>query len=128
VHAAARGTVPDFSALRSPAYAGDGFDMCYIKDCARAIALLQLARQLSYRTYNVASGRVLTNREIATAVKRLVPDARIELPEGQNPADSGREVWLDIGRLREDTGYQPAYDTEGAVADYITWLRDGHER
>lgn len=128
VHAATRGTVPDFSALRSPAYAGDGFDMCYIKDCGRAIALLQLAQQLSYRTYNIASGRVLTNREIASAVKRLVPDARIELPEGQNPADAGQQVCLDIGRLRGDTGYQPAYDTEGAVADYITWLRDGHER
>jgi UDP-glucose 4-epimerase len=128
VRAAARGTVPDFSALRSPAYAGDGLDMCYVKDCGRAIALLQLAPQLSYRTYNIASGRVLTNREIAAAVKRLVPDARIELPEGQTPADPGQEVCLDISRLREDTGYQPAYDTEAAVADYISWLRDGHER
>ena len=39
VHAAARGTAPDFSAPRSPAYAGDGFDMCYVKDCARAAAI-----------------------------------------------------------------------------------------
>ena len=36
VHAAARGTAPDFSALRSPAYAADGFDMCYGKACGRA--------------------------------------------------------------------------------------------
>jgi UDP-glucose 4-epimerase len=55
VHAAARGTGPDFSALRRPAYAGDGFDMCYVKDCARAIALLQTAPRLRHRTYNVAS-------------------------------------------------------------------------
>ncbi len=82
------------------------------KRLRRAIALLQLAPQLSYRTYNIASGRVLTNREIAAAVKRLVPDARIELPEGQNPAGPGQAMYLDIGRLREDTGYQPAYDTE----------------
>jgi UDP-glucose 4-epimerase len=128
VHAAARGTVPDFSALRSPACADDGLDMCYVKDCGRAITQLQLAPQLSYRTYNIASGRLLTNREIAAAVKRVVPDARIELPEGQNPAGPGQEICLDISRLREDTGYQPAYDTEAAVADYITWLRDGHER
>ena len=85
-------------------------------------------RPLSYRTYNIASGTVLTNGEIATAVKRLVPDARIELPEGRNPASPGQAVYLDISRLREETGYQPAYDTDGAVADYITWLRDGHER
>jgi UDP-glucose 4-epimerase len=128
VHAASRGTVPDFSALRSRPYAGDGLDICYVKDCGRAIALLQLTPKLSYRTYNIASGTVLTYGEIATAVKRLVPDARIELPEGQNPASPGQAVYLDISRLQEETGYQPAYDTDGAVADYITWLRDGHER
>jgi UDP-glucose 4-epimerase len=128
VHAAARGTVPDFSALRSPAYAGDGFDMCYVKDCGRAIALLQLAPRLSYRTYNIASGRVLTNREVAAAVSRLVPDAHVELPEGRNPAGSGQGICLDISRLRQDTGYQPAYDTETAVADYLAWLRAGHQR
>ncbi len=133
VHAAARGTAPDFSALRSPAYADDGFDMGYVKDCARAIALLQLAPRLNHRTYNVASGRVMTNREVAAAIRRLVPHARIELPEielpeGRSPAGSGQGICLDIGRLRQDTGYQPAYDTQSAVADYIAWLRAGHQR
>jgi UDP-glucose 4-epimerase len=128
VHAAARGTTPDFSALRSPVHGDDGLDVCYVKDCARAIALLQLAPQLNHRTYNIASGRVVTNREVAAAVKELVPDARIELPEGRNPAGSGQPAWLDIARLREDTGYQPAYDTGRAVADYLAWLREGHDR
>lgn len=128
VHAAARGTAPDFSALRSPAYADDGFDMCYVKDCARAIALLQLAPRLNHRTYNVAAGQVLTNREVAAAVAAVVPDARIELPEGRSPAGSGQGICLDISRLRQDTGYQPAYDTQSAVADYLTWLRAGHPR
>jgi UDP-glucose 4-epimerase len=128
VHAAARGTVPDFSALRSPAYADDGFDRCYVKDGATAIARLQLAPRLTHRTYNIASGKVLTNREVAAAVRKLVPDARVELPEGHSPAGSGQGICLDISRLREDTGYQPAYDTERAVADYIVWLRAGHGR
>jgi UDP-glucose 4-epimerase len=128
VHAAARGTVPDFSALRSPAYADDGLDMCYVKDGAKAIALLQLAPRLRHRTYNIASGKILTNREVAAAVRRLVPEARIELPEGRSPAGSGQGIRLDISRLREDTGYQPGYDTERSAADYITWLRAGHER
>ncbi|MBO0786133.1 MAG: NAD(P)-dependent oxidoreductase [Actinobacteria bacterium] len=127
VHAAARGTAPDFSALRSPAYAGDGFDMCYVKDCARAIALLQLAPRLNHRTYNIASGRVLTNGEVAAAVARLVPGAGSGLRDGRGPG-SGSAVCLDISRLCADTGYQPAYDTEQAVADYLAWLRAGHER
>jgi UDP-glucose 4-epimerase len=128
VHAAARGVEPDFSALRSPAYAEDGIDACYAKDCGRAIALLQLAPRLSHRTYNVSAGRMLTNGEVAAAVRKVVPDARVALPEGHDPAGSGQEVYLDISRLREDTSYEPAYDTERAVADYIAWLRAGHER
>jgi UDP-glucose 4-epimerase len=128
VHAAAHGTAPDFSALRSPVYGDEGLDVCYVKDCARAIALLQLAPRLNHRTYNIASGRLVTNREVGAALKELVPDARIELPEGRSPAGSGQPVWLDIARLREDTGYQPAYDTGRAVADYLAWLREGHDR
>jgi UDP-glucose 4-epimerase len=128
VHAAARGTAPDFSALRSPVHAADGLDMCYVKDCARAIALLQLTPRLSHRTYNIAAGKVLTNREIAAAVKNLVPDAQIELPEGPAPAGPGQGICLDISRLQADTGYQPRYDTEQATADYIAWLRAGHQR
>lgn len=126
VHAAARGTAPDFSALHSPPHADDGLDMCYVKDCAKAVALLQLAPGLSHRTYNIASGRMLTNGEVAAAVRKLVPDARIELPEGRSAQSA--DFRLDIGRLRNDTGYQPSYDTDRATADYITWLRDGHDR
>ena len=114
VHAAARGTAPDFSALPSPPGADGGTDMAYVKDCAKAVALLQLAPRLSHRTYNVAAGRVLTNREVAAAVRKLVPGALIELPEGRG-ADSA-DFRLDIGRLRADTGYRPSYDTERAVA------------
>ncbi|HEX4060668.1 MAG TPA: NAD(P)-dependent oxidoreductase [Streptosporangiaceae bacterium] len=128
VHAAARGVAPDFSALRGPVYAGDGFDMCYVKDCARAIALLQLAPRLNHSTYNIGSGRVLTNREVAAAVRDLVPGAQADLPEGPGPAGAGHGLRLDIGRLRADTGYQPGYDTHRAVADYLAWLRAGHER
>ena len=39
-----------------------------------------------------------------------------------------RVAYLDITRLRQDTGYQPAYDTRCAVADYLAWLREGHDR
>ncbi|MFI7133162.1 NAD-dependent epimerase/dehydratase family protein [Nonomuraea sp. NPDC050153] len=126
VHAAARGAEPDLSALRAGAYAEDGIDLCYAKDCGRAIALLQLADRLAHRTYNVASGRPTTNAEVIAAIRKLVPDARVGLPEGREPA--GPDIWLDITRLREDTGYEPAYDTERAVGDYLAWLRAGNER
>lgn len=124
VHAAARGTTPDLASLRFPAYADDTVDLCYVKDCGRAIALLQLADQLNHRTYNVASGRATANAEVIAAIRKVVPDARIELPAG----GTGHHNYLDITRIREDTGYQPVYDTERAAADYLAWLRAGNER
>jgi UDP-glucose 4-epimerase len=125
VHGAVHGTEPDFKA---PAYADDGMDMIYVKDCGRAIALLQLADQLNYRTYNVAAGQSTTNRALLSAIKHVVPGTRIELPDGRNPAAPEHNLYLDITRIHQDTGFQPAYDTERAVADYVAWLRAGNER
>jgi UDP-glucose 4-epimerase len=124
VHAAARGTKPDNSLLRSTVYAEDAIDMCYVKDCGRAIAALQLADRLNHRTYNVASGRATSNAELIAAIRKIVPDAQVELPTG----GPGQRSYLDITRLRQDTGYEPAYDTERAVADYLAWLRAGNGR
>jgi UDP-glucose 4-epimerase len=128
VHAAVRGTAPDLSPPRAPGYAEDGADLCYVRDCGRAVALLQLAERLNYRTYNVAAGRVTKNKDLAAAIKKVIPDADIDLPAGRNPDGPGRDVYLDISRIHQDTGYQPAYDTERAIADYIGWLRAGNER
>lgn len=119
VHAAVRGT-----ALRSRHHAEDGIDLCYAPDCGTAIALLQSAGGLRHTVYNVASGRPTTNREIAAAVRRVVPAADVELA----PGTSLGSTWLDVTRLREDTEFTPARDTDGAVADYVAWLRAGHER
>jgi UDP-glucose 4-epimerase len=122
VHAAAAGTE------LSPAYADNGTDMLYAKDCGRAIALLQIAQVLHNRTYNVASGRVTTNRELAAAIGSVVPSARSAVADGRDPDGPASDVYLDVGRLRRDTGFGPAYDTEEGVADYIDWLLAGNDR
>jgi UDP-glucose 4-epimerase len=64
-------------------------------------------------------------REVVDAVNAAVPDANIALPEGRNP-DRPPDTYLDITRLRADTGFEPEYDVERAVPDYVDWLR-AHE-
>jgi UDP-glucose 4-epimerase len=115
VHAAAGGTALEV--------ADDAIDLCYVKDCGRAIARLQLADRLNHRTYNVSSGRATSNSEVVAAIRSVVPDARLSV----TPSSSS---WppLDITRLRADTGYSPEYDVERAVADYLAWLRAGNPR
>lgn len=128
IHAAARGTAPDLSGLHSPAYADDGIDLCYVKDCGRGMALLQLAERLNHRTYNVAAGRSTSYADLAAAIAKVVPGAQTGLRAGRDPSRPDQDIFLDITRIHADTGYQPAYDTERAAAEYIGWLRAGHER
>src|SRR4029079_6166454 len=124
--AAVWGADPDLTPPRPPAYAEGATDLCYVKDCGRAIALLMLADTLNHRTYNVSSGRPVRYSEVVAAINAAVPGAHISLPEGRNP-DRPPDNYLDTARLQADTGFRPEYDVERAVTDYVDWLR-GHER
>jgi nucleoside-diphosphate-sugar epimerase len=124
--AAVWGEEPDLTPPRPPAYAEDGGDLCYVKDCGRAIALLMLAERLNHGSYNISAGRLVRNSEVVAAINAVVPGANITLPEGRNP-DRPPDNYLDTTRLRADTGFRPEYDVERAVPDYVDWLR-GHDR
>jgi UDP-glucose 4-epimerase len=124
--AAVRGEDPDLTPPRPAAYAEDATDLCYVKDCGRAIALLMLAERLNHRVYNVSSGRLVRYDEVVAAINALVPGADITLPEGRNP-DRPPDNYLDTTRLRADTGFRPEYDVESSVSDYAGWLRE-HDR
>jgi UDP-glucose 4-epimerase len=119
VHAAAAGQ------QAPPVYADDAIDMLYVRDCGRAIAMAQTAKALEHRTYNIGSGRATTNREVATAISRVVPGATPVFTEGRSPTPVAH---LDISRLRADTGFVPEYDLDRGIADYLGWLGAGHAR
>jgi UDP-glucose 4-epimerase len=121
VHAAVRG-----EPVRQPVYADDGADLCHAADCARAIALLQCADTLPHPTYNIGSGRPTSPAQVRDALSRIIPGAALGLTPGRDPGGPGHDSWLDITRLRHDTGYQPVYDLDRGLHEYVGWLRDGH--
>lgn len=127
VHAAVRGHAPDHGPPPEPAYADDGRDLCYVKDCARGIALLATAEHLRHRIYNVAHGRATTHAEVAAAIRAELPGSVIDLPPGRDPDGPRRDTWLDISRLSQDTGYRPEYGLHRGVREYVDWLQAGNE-
>jgi UDP-glucose 4-epimerase len=122
ISAAVRGEEPP----RPAVYADDATDLCYVKDCGRAIALLMLTERLSHRVYNVSGGRLVRYAEVVAGINAAVPGAELALPAGRNP-DRPPDSHLDVTRLRQDTGFVPEYDTDAAVADYVDWLKE-HDR
>ncbi len=109
-----------------PLHADDGGDCCYAPDAGRAIALLMTAETLRHDTYNVSSGRPVTNREFADALQAITPGLRLDLPPGRRDGP-GDNPYLDTTRLTQDTGFAPAFDVATAVADYVAW-RAGNPR
>ncbi len=126
-HAAARGRPLDLAGGRGGApFEDDGADLCYVKDCAAGIYLLHSAQNLSERSYNVGAGRAFTNRELAESVAALSPGFRADLQAGSGPAHRD-DAYMDISMARKDAGYEPQFNVQAGVADYMAWLKDNAE-
>jgi UDP-glucose 4-epimerase len=81
-----------------------------------------MARNLSSRAYNIGGGRSVTYQELADAVKRVYPNAQIDLAPGRSPharASGG----MDISRIKQDVGWEPEYDIDRGVGEWIDWLK-----
>ena len=98
-----------------------GTDFVYIKDCSRAIGILHLAEKPTYRVYNAGSGKSHTLSDVVRAIRKVIPDCTIEL-SGTAPGPLHR---VDIGRLRDEFGYEPEYDLERGISEYIGWVKKG---
>jgi UDP-glucose 4-epimerase len=125
VHAAVSGKPPTLGGVFA-GYADDELDQPYIKDTARAIALLQTAKELPDSVYNVGSGRVTSNREVVEAVQEAVRGFKVELPPGRWPGP--RLPIMDTERLRRDTSFAPKFSIKSAIRDYAGWLKSGNPK
>ncbi len=108
-----------------PPFAEDSLDLCHVADCARGIAMVQLAERLPHRIYNIGSGEAATNAALAAAVRAAVPGADIRVEPGRGPRHRP-QVTMDLGRIGADLGYRPRFTLESGIADYAAWLRAGN--
>ena len=125
VHAAVNGKSPNLEDVFF-GNAEDTGDLCYIKDLARAIALVHTAEKLHYDVYNVGSGKLTSNRELVEAVKRVAPNFKADLPPGHFPFPS--MPLMETKRLQADTRFVPEFDTQSAIRHYVDWLKAGNPK
>jgi nucleoside-diphosphate-sugar epimerase len=91
-------------------------DWTYAADSAQAAWLALTTTQLPHRLYNVRSERRPIG-DFARALRRLLPDARIETDQAEQPGHSHPS--MDNSRLIGDLGFQPRYSLEAGLRDYI---------
>jgi UDP-glucose 4-epimerase len=109
------------------AHPDDMMDLLYGPDCGAALAALHVSETLRHDVYNVSGGQMTRYGDLVAAVNRAVPDANLVLRPPSRPSVGGATGYVDMTRLREDTGFAPTRDLDTAVAEYIAWLRANPE-
>jgi len=98
-------------------------DFLYTKDAALGIYLACTKRDIHHSAYNIGTGVGATLKDFAEEVKRLIPQADIQVGPGLSVLNEPRAAIFDIARARQDLGFSPRFPTAKAVEDYVTTLR-----
>jgi UDP-glucose 4-epimerase len=99
-------------------------DMIYNGDLAQAVALAVVTERLNHSIYNIGAGYGATLVDFAEAVSRVIPNAEIEIGDGLDYLGMGVNYYciFDLTRARTDLGYEPRFDIEAGVRDYIATM------
>jgi UDP-glucose 4-epimerase len=100
-------------------------DMVYNRDVANSIYLACIAPKLSYEAYNIGMGVGYTLKDVASEVKRLVPNADIQVGPGLHFLGGPTHYYsiYDITRAKEDLGFSPRYPLPKGIEDYLATLK-----
>lgn len=96
-------------------------DLLYVLDAADAIATVAEApAPLRHRAYNVSSGRAFSVAEFAEVIRRVVPEAELQVGAGLNPMGAAEPAYmvLDPARIADELGWRARFDPERAVRHY----------
>ena len=95
----------------------------YVKDMAQALEKACTVAAPGHRAFNVGQGALISARDLIDAVRKLLPQSRVELV----PAAAGEKIIrrpqpLNLARSRAELGYVPEYPLPEALADYVREL------
>ncbi|MGI8516205.1 MAG: NAD-dependent epimerase/dehydratase family protein [Acidimicrobiia bacterium] len=97
-------------------------DFVYTKDIAQALVKAIWAENLEHRIFNIGTGQASSLAAASDILRRRFPEATIEIGSGTGYGATGRYCIFDISRARRELGYEPEFDHQRGIDDYITQL------
>jgi UDP-glucose 4-epimerase len=99
-------------------------DAVYVGDVARSIILALKAPAPEQSAFNIGTGQACTPRDFLNAASALFPNHRIELGPGPSKLGRSKQSYcvFDISAAAKQIGYEPAYNVERGVKDYVETL------
>lgn len=116
--------------LPLPIY-GDGQyirDWIHVEDHCRALLALLKSGTVG-EIYNIASGKLRSNLEIAKIILNNIPDSRSTIQHVADRLGHDRRYSVDCQKIRSATGWAPQNSFENEILETIQWYkRDVHTR
>lgn len=104
-------------------------EVTYVDDIVGGIAAVLDAPSISYDVYNNASGHRSTLGDLIAILEDLHPDLKVKdvpFSEQFRSIVQGRQNITDVGRLREDVGFESQFDLASGLTDYLAWREAYH--
>jgi UDP-glucose 4-epimerase len=110
--------------MRHPQGADQKDDMIYHKDSAQGVVLACLKENLKHNVFNIGTGKGCTLVDFSDAVKKVFPDAAIEVGPGLDYLCRNYDTYgvYDISRARQELGFEPEYDFDRGIEDYVRMM------
>jgi nucleoside-diphosphate-sugar epimerase len=113
MHALVRAALDGKIAPMGPGIA-DRNDFVYVKDIAQGVRCLAHAPRLEHQVYNLGTGTCASVHDIQLALRRILGDVQFSREVSIRPRPA-----LDISRARRELGYEPRFDIEAGLRDFI---------
>lgn len=98
-------------------------DFVYVKDVVQACLLALADPKADNQIFNVGGGRVVSIMDVARAiVKKLNGTIEPRIVSKYRVGDI-RHLWLDISKIRNMLGYEPAYSFDRGIERLIDWVQ-----
>jgi len=96
-------------------------DFSYVKDVVDGFILASQSEKAINDTFNITRGQGRTIKELAQAIKRYIPSTEtyVEMKDVYRPNRGS----LDISKAQDKIGYNPSYDLEEGMKEYIDFIR-----
>jgi nucleoside-diphosphate-sugar epimerase len=99
------------------------YDTVYVKDVSDAMISACFVGKTEHSLFNIGLGAMHSLRDVANIVGKAIPGSVFELGPGYDMAEPARGP-LNINRARAELGYEPKFDLDKGIRDYIRTLRD----
>lgn len=98
-------------------------DLIYVGDAARAAVLALVAETKGFNIFNIGSGNIISFGELLAAMNKVIKGSQVSVGPGLDFLNSGvstaRYCSLDVAKASKMIGWQPAFDIETGIVDYV---------